>query len=87
MFAVNKRFAEYFINPVVYFYQNVALSVCRPEMLIKRMEKKVNQLVEESAHASAMGDYQTVSRTPHTHLMTQKTGNFRGRIFGYVVKM
>ncbi|CAI8003550.1 Intraflagellar transport protein 88 homolog [Geodia barretti] len=30
-----------------------------PEMLIKRMEKKVNRLVEESAHASAMGDYQT----------------------------
>jgi hypothetical protein len=37
-----------------------------PEMLIKRMEKRVNQLVEESSHASAMGDYQTVSHTPHT---------------------
>ena len=33
-------------------------------MLIKKMEKKVNELVEESAHANAMGDYQTVS---HIH--------------------
>ena len=36
-------------------------------MLIKRMEKKVNELIEESVHASAMGDYQTVSHTHMTH--------------------
>lgn len=30
-------------------------------MLIKKMEKKVNELIEESASASVLGDYQTVS--------------------------
>ena len=36
-------------------------TLIRPEMLIKKMEKKVNALIEESVHASTMGDYQTVS--------------------------
>ena len=29
--------------------------------MIKHMEKKVNQLIEESSSANALGDYQTVS--------------------------
>ena len=38
-------------------------------MLIKRMEKKVNVLIEESAHANIMGDYQTVSVTYAMYIM------------------
>ena len=32
-----------------------------PEEVIKKLEKRVNALIEESAHARALGDYQTVS--------------------------
>lgn len=38
----------------------------RAEGMIKKLEKNVNQLIQESVLAGSVGDHQTVSAT-HTH--------------------
>ena len=45
---------------LVSFNDSNATHPFSPQDLIKKLEKTVNQLIEESAKASAMGDYQTV---------------------------
>lgn len=40
--------------------------LCRPQEVIKKLERGVIRMVEESAQAAAIGDLQTVSIT-HTH--------------------
>ena len=42
------------------FMNNDLTTLFSPQDVIKKLEKAVNVLIEESATASAMGDYQTV---------------------------
>lgn len=41
--------------------------LCSPQEVIKKLEKRVNALIEESAQASAMGDLQTVRLPMQSH--------------------
>ncbi len=51
--------------------------LCRPQEVIKKLERGVIRMVEESAQAAAIGDLQTVSIT-HTHtLITHTTHTHR----------
>lgn len=59
---------EVFPMPLINIYLLLLLlpsllfsSLHSPEEVIKKLEKRVNALIEESAHARALGDYQTVS--------------------------
>ena len=44
-----------------YHYQNLIFVICSPEEKIKQMEKKVNELIEESCIANGKGQFQLVN--------------------------
>ncbi len=45
----------------MYHWNDLLFSIFRPEEKIKQLEKKVNELIEESCHAHEIGDYPLVS--------------------------
>ncbi len=47
---------------------------CRPQEIVKKLERGVIRLVEESTQAAAMGDFQTVSSSIYTCIMCVSDG-------------
>lgn len=45
----------------IFFYQFMFLFIIRPEEKIKQLEKKVNELIEESCFANSTGDLSLVN--------------------------
>ena len=60
IFKATPLLCDHVLWCLLYHDLSLCCVTCSPQEVIKKLEKKVNVLIEESAQACAMGDLQTV---------------------------